>query len=165
MTRRRHLAAAVGFAVVLTAGAPCAGELLGAIAGAFPLQARAIIGTGVAAAIAAALVVETFHFVEDGVLTLMFYLAWRPIDDVSMLALPALAGALVGTLDEWFQRFIPSRVGEIRDVLLDSAAAWRENRILETFYEPALDRPTYVSRAGFRWPAGTARRHRAPRPG
>ena len=217
-------------------------------------------------------VVETFHFVEYGVLTLLFYLAWRPIDDVSVLVLPALAGLLVGTLDEWFQWFIPSRVGEIRDVILDGAAvacgvlfgigldppahftlamrrgsavrigamsvlvtivlalflqaahlgyevrdpqigvfrsrytraelesaareraerwreappvavgrvsredqylgetlwhvrrrneaasagdvfaAWRENRILETFYAPVLDTPSYVSRAGFRWP-------------
>ena len=35
----------------------------------------------------------------------------------------------------------------------DVFAAWRENRILETFYTPVLDTPTYVSRAGFRWPA------------
>ena len=32
-------------------------------------------------------------------------------------------------------------------------AAWRENRILETFYAPVLDPPGDVSRAGFRWPA------------
>ena len=218
-------------------------------------------------------VVETFHFVEYGVLTLLFYLAWRPLDDVSVLVLPVLAGLLVGTLDEWFQWFIPSRVGEVRDVILDGAAvgcgwlfsigvdppahftlgvrrgsairigamsvgvtivfalffqvvhlgsavgdpqigafrsrytraelesaereraerwreapllavgrvsredqylsealwhvrrrnqavsagdlftAWRENRILEIFYAPVLDMPTYVSRTGFRWPA------------
>jgi VanZ family protein len=67
-------------------------------------------------------VVEAFHFVEYGILTLLFYLAWRPIDDVSVLVLPLLAGLLIGTLDEWFQWFIPSRVGELRDVLLDAAA-------------------------------------------
>jgi hypothetical protein len=191
---------------------------------------------------------------------------------VSVLVLPVLAGLLVGTLDEWFQWFIPSRVGEIRDVILDSAAvacgwlfsigldppahftlamrrgsairiggmlavailvfgafletvhvgydagdprigvfrsryttvelesaareraarwrdrpfmaggrvsredqylsealwhvrrrnqaasagdvftAWRENRILETFYTPVLEIPTYLGRPGFRWP-------------
>ena len=218
-------------------------------------------------------VVETFHVVEYGMLTLLFYLAWRPSDDVSVFVLPLLAGLLVGTLDEWFQWFIPSRVGELRDVLLDGTAvacgllfsigvapparftlavgrgsatrmgamavvvtfvfalffqaaflgyeirdppvgvfrsryttaelqssarerserwreapplavgrvsredqylsealwhvrrrnqaatlgdlfgAWRENRILETFYAPVLDRPTYLNRAGFRWPA------------
>jgi VanZ family protein len=68
-------------------------------------------------------VVEDFHFVEYGILTLLFYLAWHPIDDVSVLVLPLFAGLLVGTLDEWFQWFIPSRVGELRDVLLDGAAA------------------------------------------
>jgi VanZ family protein len=67
-------------------------------------------------------VVETFHFVEYGILTLLFYLAWRPIDDASVLVLPVLAGLLVGTLDEWFQWFIPSRVGELRDVVLNGAA-------------------------------------------
>lgn len=326
MVRARYLAVAAGFAIVLIGGAPFVGDLRGAIARAFPLQARVILGSVVATAIAAALlmaaarirrsprgsqapdslrgrrrlrylalgaalivgalfsrvlstgdsntdVVETFHFVEYGVLTLLFYLAWRPIDDVSVLVLPILAGLLVGTLDEWFQWFIPSRVGEIRDVILDGAAvacgllfsvgvdppahftlairrgssvrigamlilvtlvlalflqtvhtgydvrdprvgvfrsrytaselesaareraarwphapllvvgrvsredqylseavwhvrrrnqaasagdvftAWRENRILETFYAPVLDQPTYVSRAGFRWPS------------
>jgi hypothetical protein len=312
MVRVRYLVAAVGFAIVLIIGAPFAVELRGAIATAFPLQARAILGGMVAIAIAAALmvatarirdrralryvalgtalivgalfarvlstgdpdtdVVETFHFVEYGVLTLLFYLGWRPIDDVSVLVLPVLAGLLVGTLDEWFQWFIPSRVGEIRDVILDSAAvacgwlfsigldppahftlamrrgsairiggmlavailvfgafletvhvgydagdprigvfrsryttvelesaareraarwrdrpfmaggrvsredqylsealwhvrrrnqaasagdvftAWRENRILETFYTPVLEIPTYLGRPGFRWP-------------
>src|SRR6185503_12374036 len=48
-------------------------------------------------------VVEAFHFVEYGILTLLFYLACRPIDDLSVLVLPLLAGLIVGTLDEWFQ--------------------------------------------------------------
>src|SRR5712691_289877 len=162
MTRARHLAVAVGFAIVLVASAPFVAELRGAVATAFPLRQRAILGGVGALSIAAALmiaavrirdrrvprylalgtallvgalfarvlstgdpdtdVVETFHFVEYGVLTLLFYLAWRPIDDVSVLVLPVLAGLLVGTLDEWFQWFIPSRVGELRDVILDGAA-------------------------------------------
>jgi hypothetical protein len=67
-------------------------------------------------------VVEDFHFVEYGILTLLFYLAWRPFDDLSVLVLPLLAGLLVGTLDEWFQWFVPFRVGELRDILLDGAA-------------------------------------------
>jgi hypothetical protein len=313
MVRSRFLAAAACFATVIVVGSPFAGELRAAIPSAFPGRARAIIGGGVALAIAAALltavarirdrralrylalgtalvvgalfaralssgdpdtdVVEAFHFVEYGILTLLFYLAWHPIDDVSVLLLPLLAGLIVGTLDEWFQWFIPSRVGELRDVLLDGAAvasgllfsigvdppgrftlaprrgsamrmgawaviltlvfalfiqaaflgnevrdprigvfrsrykaaelqsaardrserwrgpppvapgrlsredqyvtealwhvrrrneaaavgdvfsAWRENRILETFYAPVLDPPGSVSRAGFRWPA------------
>ena len=31
--------------------------------------------------------------------------------------------------------------------------AWRENVILETFFAPVLDNPTYASRTGLRWPA------------
>jgi VanZ family protein len=173
--RGRLLAAAACFAIVIVVGSPFAGKLRAAIASAFPGRARAIIGGGVAVAIAAALltavarvrrtrggpsdgdslrergalryfalgaalvagtlfaralssgdpdidVVEAFHFVEYGILTLLFYLAWRPFDDVSVLVLPLLAGLLVGTLDEWFQWFIPFRVGELRDVLLDGAA-------------------------------------------
>ena len=173
--RGRLLAAAACFAVVIVVGSPFAGQLRAAIASAFPGQARAIIGGGVAVAIAAALftavarvrrtrggrrdgdsvrerrtlryfalgaalvagmlfaralssgdpnidVVEDFHFVEYGILTLLFYLAWRPFDDLSVLVLPLLAGLLVGTLDEWFQWFVPFRVGELRDILLDGAA-------------------------------------------
>jgi hypothetical protein len=33
----------------------------------------------------------------------------------------------------------------------DPAAAWKENRILEKYYAPVLDTPSYVSRAGHRW--------------
>jgi hypothetical protein len=32
------------------------------------------------------------------------------------------------------------------------AAAWWENRILETYYGPVLDAPSYISAAGSRWP-------------
>lgn len=35
----------------------------------------------------------------------------------------------------------------------DAAAAWRENRILEKFYAPVLDTPTYAGAGGHRWPA------------
>jgi hypothetical protein len=67
-------------------------------------------------------VVELFHFVEYGVITWLFYRAWRPLDDGSVYVLPVLAGLLVGTLDEWLQWFIPVRVGEMNDVVLNLAA-------------------------------------------
>ena len=35
----------------------------------------------------------------------------------------------------------------------DVVAAWRENRILEKYYGPVLDSPSYVSRTGHRWSA------------
>jgi VanZ like protein len=34
----------------------------------------------------------------------------------------------------------------------DVVTAWRENRILEKFYAPVLDSPTYAGREGHRWP-------------
>ena len=72
-------------------------------------------GTGLAAVD----VVERVHFIEYGIITILFYLAWRPNGDLSTLILPVLAGVLVGTLDEWLQWFLPVRVGEARDVLLN----------------------------------------------
>jgi len=66
--------------------------------------------------------VERFHFVEYGLITWLFYRAWRPAGDLSALVLPLLAGLLVGTVEEWFQWFIPARVGDVRDVFLNGVA-------------------------------------------
>jgi hypothetical protein len=66
--------------------------------------------------------VERFHFVEYGLVTLLFYRAWRPAGDLSALVLPVLAGLLVGTFEEWFQWFIPARVGDVRDIFLNGVA-------------------------------------------
>lgn len=65
---------------------------------------------------------ESFHFVEYGLIAFLFYRAWRPQDDGSLFLLPMLGGLLVGTLDEWFQWFIPIRAGEARDVALNGVA-------------------------------------------
>jgi hypothetical protein len=35
----------------------------------------------------------------------------------------------------------------------DLAAAWRENQILETYFAPVLDTPSYLGPSGHRWPA------------
>jgi VanZ family protein len=66
--------------------------------------------------------VQSFHFVEYGLVTLLFYRAWRPAGDASALVLPVVAGLVVGTVEEWFQWFIPVRVGEVRDVFLNGVA-------------------------------------------
>jgi hypothetical protein len=66
--------------------------------------------------------VERVHFVEYGLVTLLFYRVWRPRGDASMFALPILAGIAVGTLEEWLQWFIPGRVGDMRDVFLNGVA-------------------------------------------
>jgi VanZ family protein len=66
--------------------------------------------------------VEHFHFVEYGLITVLFYRAWRPRGDASALALPVLATFTVGIADEALQWFIPARVGELQDVWLNAAA-------------------------------------------
>jgi VanZ family protein len=66
--------------------------------------------------------VEHFHFVSYGLVTLLFYRAWRPLDDGAVYVLPVLSALMVGTVDEWFQWFIPNRIGELRDVFLNGAA-------------------------------------------
>jgi hypothetical protein len=66
--------------------------------------------------------VEQFHFVEYGLITLLFYRAARPLGGASVFVLPVLAGLVVGTLEEWLQWFIPGRVGDMRDVFLNGAA-------------------------------------------
>jgi VanZ family protein len=65
---------------------------------------------------------ESFHFIEYGILGWLFYRGARPPDDGSLVIVPLLAGVLAGTLDEWFQWFIPIRAGEARDVALNAAA-------------------------------------------
>ena len=65
---------------------------------------------------------ESFHFIEYGLLGLLFYRVWRRFDDGAVLLLPVLAGTIAGTLDEWFQWFIPIRAGEARDVALNVVA-------------------------------------------
>jgi hypothetical protein len=66
---------------------------------------------------------ESFHFVEYGVLAVLFYRVWNSSTDGSMIVLPLLAATIVGTLDEWFQWFIPIRAGEARDIVLNNVAA------------------------------------------
>jgi VanZ family protein len=66
--------------------------------------------------------VERVHFVEYGLISLLFYRAWRAAADLSIVALPIASGLVVGTLEEWLQWFIPNRVGEARDVLLNLVA-------------------------------------------
>lgn len=67
-------------------------------------------------------VVERFHFVEYGVIGACFYRAWRARADPSVMILPLLAGSIAGSVEEWFQWYIPVRVGEAHDVAIDVVA-------------------------------------------
>ena len=66
--------------------------------------------------------VERFHFLQYGLITFLFYRVWRPLSDPGALLLPVLAGLIVGTVEEWFQWFIPVRVGEVNDIFLNLVA-------------------------------------------
>jgi VanZ family protein len=63
--------------------------------------------------------VERVHFVEYGLIAFLFYRAWRPAGDLSIILLPLLVAFMFGTLDEWLQWFIPVRVGEAHDVFVN----------------------------------------------
>lgn len=72
---------------------------------------------------------KTGHFVGYFILSVLLFRAWK-----TTLRLPTLwalrwsgiaffMSALVASLDEWHQTYLPSRTGAISDVLLDSLAA------------------------------------------
>jgi hypothetical protein len=93
-----------------------------------PLRLTALalsVGAGAVYAVADGLsATESFHFVEYGLLACLVYMAVLPAgDDGALLVLPLLAGMATGILDEWFQWFVPIRAGELRDILLDTAAS------------------------------------------
>jgi VanZ family protein len=135
---RAYLRAAFPEQFVAIVGAAVALALAGAtaIAVARIRYARAlryaVIVAAVGAAVAYALatqsgtpevdVVERVHFIEYGAIAFLFYLAFRPLGDPTIVILPVLAALTVGTLDEWLQWFIPNRVGEARDVFLNLVA-------------------------------------------
>ena len=75
-----------------------------------------IADTGIAAQVSVA---ERIHLVEYGLLVYLLYRACKPAGDLSMLVLPLLGVTLAGVLDEGMQWFVETRVGEIRDVLLN----------------------------------------------
>jgi len=66
--------------------------------------------------------VEAFHFVTYGLVAHLFYRQWRRRPDISGVALAACAGVAIGIADEWVQWFVPGRVGEMHDILLNAVA-------------------------------------------
>jgi len=81
---------------------------------------------------------KTGHCVGYSVLTLLLFRAWRatvPVPRLVRWALPwatisFLMTALVASLDEWHQSYLPSRTGRWQDVVLDSCAALTAQVIL-----------------------------------
>ncbi len=71
---------------------------------------------------------KTGHFVGYGMLSVLMLRGWRatlvrnPVGMWRPLWLSWMGTAIVATMDEWHQTYIPSRTGSIWDVALDSAA-------------------------------------------
>jgi VanZ family protein len=70
------------------------------------------------------------HVVGYGMLSILLFRAWRATLPAMTnakwtprwAAIAILGTALVASLDEWHQSFIPTRTGTIRDVILDACA-------------------------------------------
>ena len=121
-------------------------------------------------------VVESFHFVEYGLFFQTVHLGYEVHDSAigtfrSRYSRVQLESAAKERMDRWREE-TPPVVGRLsrEDQYLseglwhvrrrnqamaagDVFTAWRENRILETFYAPLLETGTEERRAGFTWPA------------
>lgn len=72
------------------------------------------------------------HVLGYGLLSVLFFRAWREtlprLDgarwSARWSAIAVVGTALVASLDEWHQSYIPTRTGTIRDVILDSCAGF-----------------------------------------
>jgi VanZ family protein len=74
---------------------------------------------------------KTGHVIGYGLLSFFLFRAWR--ETLAVVAQPTwsfrwagiavLGTALVASLDEWHQSYLPSRTGRWQDVVLDSSAA------------------------------------------
>jgi VanZ family protein len=81
------------------------------------------------------------HVVGYGILRVLLFRAWQaslrvdgaPRWSLRWAQVALLMTAIVASLDEWHQSFIPSRTGTWRDVVLDSAAALAAQFILYLF--------------------------------
>jgi VanZ family protein len=88
------------------------------------------------------------HVTGYAVLSWLLFRAWRaslplpnhPAWSLAWARVAFLMTALVATLDEWHQMFIPSRTGNLRDVALDSTAAFGA-QILIWFFLRGYDSP------------------------
>ncbi len=82
------------------------------------------------------------HVFGYGLLSVLLFRAWRETLPVlngtrwtlRWATLAVLGTALVASLDEWHQSFIPSRTGTPRDVLLDTCAGIAAQALVLLYY-------------------------------
>jgi VanZ family protein len=88
------------------------------------------------------------HFVGYFVLSVLLFRAWKVTLSSPVLWTPRWSGiaffmsALVASLDEWHQTYLPSRTGAIRDVVLDSSAALTAQIVIFLFLRAKSARMT-----------------------
>jgi aryl carrier-like protein len=90
------------------------------------------------------------HFVAYFMLSLLLFRAWRAtlpgisgwLWSIQWARISFLMTALVATLDEWHQTYLPSRTGTAHDVLLDSAAALFAQIIIFLWFWRTSAKPT-----------------------
>ena len=98
------------------------------------------------------------HVFGYGLLSILLFRAWRetlpamgnPKWTLRWANISALGTALVGSLDEWHQSFIPSRTGSVRDVILDSCAGIAAQVLLFAWLALWTRRESRRARTGFR---------------
>mgnify|MGYP001825417952 FL=1 len=67
---------------------------------------------------------EAVHFLEYGVLGILLYRAFRVhIRDATVYVAAALAGLVIGTVDEIIQWLVPGRYWDFRDIVLNGGAS------------------------------------------
>lgn len=73
---------------------------------------------------------KTGHVIGYATLCVLLFRSWRATFPrlstrwcLQWATLAVLGTALVATMDEWHQSYLPSRTGAIRDVILDTSAA------------------------------------------
>lgn len=88
------------------------------------------------------------HVFGYGLLSILLFRAWRETLPVASDAkwtfrwatIAVLGTALVASLDEWHQSFIPSRTGTVHDVILDTCAGIAAQILVFFFYSRSTDR-------------------------
>jgi len=83
---------------------------------------------------------KTGHFVGYFVLSILLFRSWRGTFPrlstrwcVQWATIAFLMTSLIASMDEWHQTFLPSRTGMLRDVVLDSSAAFLAQVMLMVF--------------------------------
>ena len=95
---------------------------------------------------------KTGHVFGYGLLSILLFRAWRvtilraenPRWSIVWASVGFLMTALVASLDEWHQSFLPSRTGAVHDVVLDSAAGFAAQLLLFLWMRKKTDPPRGV---------------------